>query len=362
MSKILILANNHVGLFKFRKELIKSLLDLGNKVYISLPYGPFVDDLVDLGCTYVETNINRRGLNPLQDIFLYFKYYRILKDIRPDLTITYTVKPNVYGGVACRLTKSNYAVNITGLGTSFQKAGLLKSFITFLYKLACKDAKVVFFENEFNLDIFTSLKIIPTVKAKKLNGAGVNTEDYPITSLPNSSNTIFLFIGRIMEEKGINEFFQVAKTIKKSFEHVEFHVIGEFEDDYSDLIRQLVSSNTIKYHGYQSDVKPFIKNSHCIVLPSYHEGMSNTLLEGASMGRPLITSNINGCKEAVVDGETGFLVNKKDHKDLCDKVKKFIELSYIKKKEMGLASRRHIESEFDKKDIVSKTIGHLYHD
>lgn len=359
MGKILILANNDIGLYKFRKELIEELLK-DNEVFISLPNGEFVKPLVEQGCKFIDTKIDRRGINPIIDSKLLLTYNQIISRIKPDLVITYTIKPNIYGGLICRIKSIKYAVNITGLGTAFHHDNLLKKIVIRIYKIALKSVNIVFFENEENKSIFINCGIIKRDKAYKLNGAGVNLNDYPLSPYPTENREIrFLFIGRVMKEKGIDEFLEVAKRIKQKNENVVFDVVGSKEEDYSIQLDELDKLGVINYYGHQKDVKPFIIKAHCFVLPSYHEGMANTLLECGAMGRPLITSNISGCKEAVMDGETGYLTNVKDANHLYVNIEKFINISNQEKKIMGLQSRRLIEKEFNRDKIVALTIEKL---
>ena len=360
MARILILANSDLGLYKFRKELIEELL-IGNEVYISLPNGGYIKDLVHLGCKFIETRIDRRGVNPIKDVKLLIHYLKIVSQIKPDQVITYTVKPNVYGGIVCRIKKIPYAVNITGLGTTFHNEGALKKIIVSFYKVACRKARVVFFENEENRQIFITNKIVKKENTYKLNGAGVSLEEYQFCDYPSDNNKIhFLFIGRVMREKGVDELFAVAKRIKDKYENVIFDIVGPFEDDYENTVLELQKQGYIKYHGFQSDVKPFIEKAHCFVLPSYHEGMANTLLECGAIGRPLITSNIHGCKEAVINEGNGYLVNVEDSEDLYLRIKQFIDITWDEKVEMGKVSREIVEKHFDKNTIVEKTIDKLF--
>jgi len=357
MSTILILANNDVGLYKFRKELIQELIRNGNKIYISLPFGSFVKPLIEMGCVFIDTPIDRRGMNPLKDIKLLFKYIVMIKKLRPSMVITYTVKPNIYGGIASRLMRTKYVVNITGLGSAFQKDALVRKIIVNLYRLSCKRAKVVFFENEDNQRLFIENNIVHKNQTFKLNGAGVNLEEYKACEYPKDTEEIrFLFIGRIMKEKGIDELLEVAKDVKQKYRKVVFDLVGPMEENYDEVINEFVRKGIIHYHGFQQNVKPYIRQAHCFVLPSYHEGMANTLLECAAMGRPLITSNIHGCKEAIIDGKTGYLVKVRDKTDLMRQIIRFIELPYEEKVQMGLQSRKWVEINFDKKIIVNKTI------
>ena len=357
--KILILANSDVGLYQFRGELMKELLKK-NTVLFSVPNGEMIDDITKLGATYIETAVDRRGINPLKDMKLLFNYRRILRLEKPDMVITYTIKPNVYGGLVCRLYRIPYAVNITGLGTTFQKDGMLKKFVTILYKVGLKKTKIVFFENCENQQIFIDLGIVKQEKTCLLSGAGVDLNKFQVMEYPAGGVTKFLFIGRVMKEKGINELFDAMKKLIASGIDCRLDVVGEYEEDYTAIIEQYEAEGWLYYHGYQKDVHPFIAKCHCFVLPSWHEGMANTSLESAASGRPVITSNIHGCLEAVIDGKTGYLAERKNAEELYKKMKKFTELSYEERMIMGLAGRKHMEDVFDKRKVVEETIRCLF--
>ena len=358
--KILILANNDVGLYKFRKELIQELIRQGNRVVVSLPDGELVPDIRKLGVKVILTDVDRRGINPLTDLKLLIRYFRMEVTLKPDLVITYTIKPNVYGGIVSRFLHIPYAENITGLGTTFQTENFVKKLVCFLYKISSKRAKVVFFENEENKQTFIDNHLIREEQACKLNGAGVNLDEYPYTEYPDENEPIrFLFIGRVMKEKGVDELFEAARRIKKECPDVLFDIVGPMEDEYSSVIEKLEEDGIITYYGYQKDVRPFITRCHCFVMPSWHEGMANTLLEAGAMGRPLITSRIHGCMEAVVEGKSGFLCEKQNSDSLYVIIKEFIELSNNKKKTLGLNGQKHIEKVFDKKKVIYNTIKRL---
>ena len=279
----------------------------------------------------------------------------MIKKVKPDLIITYTIKPNLYGGTIARILNKQYAINITGLGTAFQNEGFLKKMVVNWYKFVCKKVKVVFFENVGNKDVFTSNKILKEDKCICLNGAGVNLEDFPFKPYPENEDILhFLFIGRIMKEKGIEELFYAINRLKEEGYPVVLDILGGYEDNYKEQIDEYVNNGIVNYYGYQSDVRPFIEKAHCFVLPSYHEGMANTLLENASMGRPLITSNIHGCLEAIHDN--GYLCKVKDQEDLYKKMKEFLELNHSERVQMGFNSRKHVEEVFDKRKVVEKTM------
>ena len=357
---ILILANSDMGLYKFRKELIQRLVEENIKVYISLPKGPYVPMLKDLGCEYIDTPIKRRQKNPITDIKLLVKYVEIIKKVHPDVVLTYTIKPNIYGGLACRITKTPYIANVTGLGTAIENVGLLQKITLKLYKIGLKKSAVVFFQNESNKLFFVKNNIIKT-KTRLIPGSGVNINKYNFAEYPSQSEKIkLLFIGRIMKAKGINELLESAKRIKQKYPGVEFDIIGSSkEENYAPLLEKLKTNNIINYHGRQDDVYSFIKNSHAIINPSHHEGMSNVLLESASTGRPILASDIPGCRETFDEGVSGLGFEVKNVDSLVETIIKFIELPYEEKKKMGLAGRRKMEKEFDRNIVIKAYINEI---
>lgn len=361
-EKILILANSSSGLYDFRNELILEL-EKKHQVVVSVPSeGGDKDkcgDLERLGCRVIPVSIDRRGINPVTDLKLFLTYRRLLRKERPSLVITYTIKPNIYGGLACRLKKVPYCVNVTGLGTTFQNQGLLRSLVTGLYRVALKRSEAVFFENEANRQIFIDEKILPREKTVRLNGAGVNLERYFLRPYPKDKPVRFLFIGRVMQEKGVDELFAAMDRLHEEGKGCTLDILGGYEENYAETIRHYEQKGWLRYHGYQADVRPFIENAHCFVLPSYHEGMANTNLECAATGRPLITSDIPGCREAVVDGTSGLLCRAKDSDSLYAAMSRFLSLSAQDREAMGLAGRAHMEKVFDKRLVVAETVKHL---
>ena len=353
--KILLLTNYDVGLYQFRRELIEELLK-SHAVSISLPYGELVEPLKEMGCQFIDTPLERRGMNPFKDGKLFLTYLKLFRQVKPDLVITYTIKPNVYGGFAARIAGIPYAVNITGLGTAFESSGMLRKMVTQMYKLGCKKAKVVFFENAENRQIFLDEHIVLEQQTCLLNGAGVNLEHYRVAEYPTGDETKFLFIGRVMQEKGVNELFSAMRKLVAEGYSCSLDVVGMYEEDYKEAIAQGEMEGWLHFHGYQKDVRPFIANCHCFVLPSWHEGMANTNLECAASGRPIITSNIHGCMEAVEDGVTGFLCEKQNAESLYQVMKGFCELSQEEKRNLGRHGRERMEKYFDKTLVVRNTI------
>lgn len=353
---ILLMSNSSDGLYGFRKELLGTLMK-EHWVVTAVHNCGWIDELKTLGCEVIETPIDRRGMNPVKDLKLLLNYIRLLRDHKPDLVITYTIKPNVYGGMACRLLGIPYAANITGLGTTFQKPGSLRSLVTWLYKTALKKAYVVFFENRGNLNILRDMGIVTEKQCYLLNGAGVNLEHFQIVPYPAEAEPVrFLFIGRIMAEKGIDELLTAMKRLIGEGYACTLDVLGYAEEDYTRKIQECVDAGWLRFHGYQTDVRPYIEQAHCFVLPSWHEGMANTNLECAAMGRPVITSNIHGCKEAVVEGVSGLLCEPKNENRLYDSMKRFCEMTNEERRAMGMAGRTHMERVFDKKKVVAETM------
>ena len=354
--KILILANYDVGLYQFRRELIGDLVK-NHEVILSLPDGELVRPLEKMGCRFIDTPVDRRGINPMTDLKLMLRYRHLLRREKPDLVITYTIKPNIYGGIVCRIRKIPYAVNITGLGTAFQKQGALRRLVTALYKAALKKAKVVFFENAENMRTLLDEGIVKETQCCPLNGAGVNTDHYAFTPYPAEDTPVrFLFMGRVMREKGIDELFAAMMRLHQEGWNCALDVLGGYEENYAAQISACTEQGWLNYRGYQKDVRPFIAESHCFVLPSWHEGMANTNLECAAMGRPVITSNIHGCKEAVLENDSGLLCRPKDADSLYEAMKRFLEMNPEERSAMGRAGRKHMEEVFDKKKVVEQTI------
>ena len=357
--QILILANHSGGLYDFRKDLIAELKTHAS-VAVAVPHNDRWDELNGLADRVIELPVDRRGMNPLHDGKLFRQYRAILKEIQPDLVLTYTIKPNIYGGLACRMAHIPYAVNITGLGSAIENGGWLKKFVLALYRPALKGAKVVFFENAGNRDTLVATGVVPKGRDVVLHGAGVNLEDYPCQPYPQEGAVRFLFVGRVMHEKGVDELFAAAKRMKQQYgEQVEFHMVGSFEEAYKPVMDELEQAGVVKYHGYQSDMKPFYAMASCVVLPSYHEGMSNVLLEAAASGRPLITSDIPGCREAVENGVSGYLCPAKDADALYEAMRRFAALAVEQRSQMGCCGRERMEQQFSKTAVVAETIKHL---
>lgn len=358
-KKVLLLGNHGFVIYNFRKELIQKLLQDGYEVYISLPYDEKVDVMISWGCKFIETNVDRRGTNPATDLKLVGHYVKILKDIKPNVVLTYTIKPNLYGGIACRMLNVPCINNITGLGSGFSGNPALKFLLSSLYKVGLKKSKCVFFQNTEDMKTLVENKIVKGPH-ELLPGSGVNLDEYKFMDFPADDNLNFIFIGRIMKDKGIDQYLDAAKVIKTKYPEVNLYVIGFIEKSqshYNKLIAEYERDGFIKYLGYQSDVKPFIQEASCLIQPSHGgEGLSNVLLETAATGRALIASDIAGCRETIEKEFNGYVFEKKNSRSLIEKMEKFVNLPYTNKVQMGINSRNKVTKEFNREIVVDAYI------
>jgi len=350
MAKILILANSSSGLYGFRNELVVELLKQ-YQVYVSLPDDTNNKELEEEGCVIYKTPINRRGMNPIQDIGLFRAYRKLLKDIRPNVVLTYTIKPNVYGGLACRIGKVPYIANITGLGSALENGGLIQKIALTLYKIGLKKASCVFLQNQFNASFFEEYNITKAPK-RIIPGSGVNLTKFQVKPLPKDTQE-FVYVSRVMKEKGIEEYLEAAKRVQKKYPDTKFHILGYCEESYEERLQKASEDGIVIPHGSVKDVRPYLYGIQCLVHPSFYpEGMSNVCLEAAACGRAVITTRRPGCRETVEDGVTGYLIPEHNADALTEAILNFLELSYEQKKEMGLAGRKRMEEKFDRNQIV----------
>ena len=348
MKKILILANDVTTIVQFRTELIKALVEAGNEVLVSIPKSERNHEITDLGAKVIETTSSRHGKNPMEDFSLYLNYIKLLKKHKPDFVLTYTVKPNAHGGLACGQLKVPYAANVTGLGV-IEDEGILQKIMLMLYKVGCRKAKCVFFQNKSNLEFFQQKKIVGE-NVVLLPGSGVNTEKFSYAEYPQSAKTNIVFVGRIIRDKGVFELAEVAKQYLNN-DNVKFTIVGDVEYGSENPFAELSNVNCV---GFHKDVRPFLKDAHAVILPSYHEGMANVLLEGAASGRPIIASLIPGCQETFDESVTGFGFRVKNADSIKCAVDKFLALSYEQKCEMGKKGREKMEKQFDRKIVIQK--------
>ncbi len=349
---ILILANNAMGLYKFRKELLESLINNGYTVFCSLPFDKNIQNIFDIGCICIDTKISRHGTNPFEDLKLLLTYVKLIKRTKPTAVLTYTIKPNVYGGLACQLTRTPYMANVTGLGTAIQSVSMTQKLVLMLYKLGLKRAKKIFFQNKENQDFMINNHIV-TGFSELLPGSGVNLEEHCYEEYPkNEDNIVLLTIGRIMRDKGTGEILQAAETIKSEYPNVIFCFIGSQDENYQEQIECATNAGTVEYLGSQPNVHAFIAKSHATLHASYHEGMANVLLETAASGRPIIATDVSGCKETYDDGISGISFKPRNVDDTIRAIKEFLTLSNQEREQMGKRGREKMEKEFDRNIVV----------
>lgn len=362
VKKILLIGNSKLVIFGFRGELVERLVKDGYEVYVSFPNGPFGDGEAiskEYGYKFIEIAMNRRGKNPLEELFLLHRYFRLINTVKPDVVLAFTVKCDIYGGIVCRLLNIPFMPNITGLGKGLDEGGLTEKITCLLYKLAVSKAQCVFFQNERDMRYFIDNKI-KFKTGQQLPGSGVNLIKFHPLPYPADGKIIFTYIARVMKAKGIEQFLYAAKALKKENYNVEFHICGYCEEDYKNIIAEAEANDIVVYHGLVEDVIEYERISHCIVLPSFHpEGISNVLLEAAACARPIITTDRPGCREAVDNGITGFLVKERDGHDLAEKMRMFLSLSHEKRELMGINGRHKIEKEFDRQSVVNSYVSQI---
>lgn len=368
---IALVTNNDDDVYCFRKEIIDSLIKNGYSVLISCPYGEKLNLIDDIEYIYDDPVIDRRGTSVTADAKLFFHYMSVLKKYRPDVVLTYTVKPNVYCGIASHFLKIPVISNVTGFGSVLQKSGMIRKFIMTLFKISFRRSECVMFQNSTNMRFAEESGM---VKGGRLliPGSGVNTDRFPLIKYPdggdgiNGGKVVFNYIGRILKEKGVDVYIEAAKRIKKKYPNTEFNMLGFIEpteNHYEKELKELEKDGIIRYLGSQKDVRPFIALSHATIHPSmYGEGMSNVLLESASSGRPVITTDNPGCRETFIDSETGLLFKGGDADSLCNIIERFLSMPNEARAEMGARGREYIKSNFSR-DIVAdaylKKIGEI---
>lgn len=353
-KRILFLAQHFITLYSYRRELIERLCKEGHEVFLSLPESEDNKYFEQLGCKIVSTDIDRRGVNPIKDLKLIRFYKKITSQINPDIIFSYTIKPNVYGAVASN-RKYRQVCNVTGTGGTFLENNMVAKICRILYRHSVKKCYKVFFQNTGDRDMFIKNKMVRN-NWDMLPGSGVNLERFSVTPLPEGNGINFIFIGRVMKLKGVDEYLDAARAIKERYPDTNFYIAGFIEEDE---YREKVASygDAVVSLGFIKDIPAEIKKCHCTVLPSHGgEGVPNVLLESAAMGRICIGSNIPGTADVIEDGKTGFLFETHNTESLINAIEKVIRLTAGQKMEMGLAGRAKVEKEFDRNIVIQKYI------
>ena len=351
-EKIMIVSNVTAGLVSFRSELIKTLSKDYDVIILASDNGR-KDKLEAFGATVIPVKMELHGTNPLKEIKNVSFYKKQMEDIKPIIVFTYTIKPNIYAGMAAASLGIPYVANITGLGPALENGGLLQKITIPLYRFGLRKAQNVFFQNTSNRDFMVERKMVK--KYDMLPGSGVNLEKYTVQPYPHGETIDFVFISRVVKEKGIDQYLDAARAIRKRHPETRFHICGGCDSKYEGVLKELNDNGTIIYHGRIDDIEGMHKQCSCTIHPSFYpEGMSNVLLESCACGRPIITTDRPGCREIVDDGVNGFTVKQRDSQDLIEKIEKFLELSWEEKKAMGLAGRVKVEREFNRNIVIQK--------
>lgn len=368
MKKVVLNSNTIWSISNFRLDLIKHFVASGYEVVCIANENHFNDNSINeiktVGARFINIDLSRKGLNPFKDIFYIITLLKLLKKEKADLLINYTIKPIIYGSFISKFLKIKSIAVITGLGYVFIKKGVLYRFVKFLYRQSLKSSKKAIFLNQEDQTEFINEGIIPLNKSIVIPGEGINTDYFsPKEKTNQSGKIVFIMICRLLWDKGLKEYFIASENIRKEHDNVEFNLLGFFdENNPSSVSRKEISeldkTGIIKYLGSTNEVRDFIADADCIVLPSYREGLPRTLLEAGSMARPIITTNSVGCKETVEDGKTGFLCNPKDATDLTLKIEQFIMLPPQDRYEMGLKAREKVINQFDQR-IINETYDHI---
>ena len=358
-------ANTSWYLYNFRLGLIDLLLSRHYEVSTLSPEDEFSEKLREAGCHHIHLKMDNKGLNPINDLVMKKKMSEIYKEKNPDLILHYTIKPVLYGSMAAAKLGIPFINNITGLGTAFIKTNWLTSLVKGLYRLSQKNADHVFFQNADDKELFSRDRLIPeNVPQEVIPGTGIDTDHFNVRPYPESKQVTFLLIARMLWDKGVGEFVEAARQIKSEFSNVHFQLLGFLDVENrtaisSKQVKRWDKEGVVEYMGETDDVREHIANSSCVVLPSYREGLPRTLLEAASMGRPIIATDVTGCREVVKNGVNGYLCHVRNATDLTMKIKNFLGLSVDERRSMGLEGRAIVEEEFNEKILIEKIVSQI---
>ena len=354
--KILILSNLTSYTYNFRYEILQKMVESGHDVVIACHNDEEGKQkgLEVLGCRMIEVPFNGKGTDPKEELRLLSTYKRLVREERPDIVFTFTIKMNLYGGIAAKKYRIPYVPMITGLG-ELEKTGKLRAILLFLHKRVMPRAKAVVFQNQANKDFFEQ-NGISYKKAVLVPGSGINLKKFGLCDYPSEEKGIrFAFIGRLTVAKGIVEYLNMAERVKKDHPDISFSIAGVCDEEFKDRVKNLQERGVVEYLGQLSDTRELLKTIHCLILPTFHpEGLSNVLLEAAATGRPAICTARPGCREVVQDGVNGLYCEAKNTDNLVSVVEKFCCMSEDDHKKMGLEGRKIVEQRFDRSIVVNE--------
>jgi glycosyltransferase involved in cell wall biosynthesis len=356
---IVLTGNTSFKIANFRAGLVRAMISGGHSITVLAPPDEYSETLTGMGCRFVPLYMDRNGMNPISEARLLLSVYLNLRRIRPDFVFSYTIKNNIYSGLACRVLGIPFAPNVTGLGQAFSRRGILNILVRNLYRVAFRKASRVFFQNEHDRAVFLDAKIVHQHRAKLLPGSGVDLTAFSLAPLPDGEQPVrFLLVARMLKDKGVVVFVEAARVVLDKHPEVKFQLLGPIDAGSRTAIEvseidAWVAEGVVDYLGSQTDVRPALRQVHCVVLPSYyHEGTPRSLLEAAAIGRPLISTEMPGCRDAVLPGVSGFLVAPRRTDQLAQAMQDFIDLSANERIAMGQAGRRHMEETYNEQIIV----------
>ncbi len=360
-GKVIIALNTAWNLYNFRAGLIRALVAEGYEVVAVAPSDEYDSRITELGCRFMPLAMDNKGTHPVRDLLLFLRFVRLFRKERPDVYLGYTIKPNVYGSLAAHVLGIPVVNNIAGLGTVFITENWLTRLVCWLYRAALSRSRWVFFQNNEDLGLFVGAKLVAADKVSRLPGSGIDLHAFQPAPVPplKEASFRFLLVARMLKDKGVVEFVNAARIVRHNFPDVEFNLLGFLDVQNPTAISNeqmsaWVNEGVVHYIGTTDDVKPFLTEASCVVLPSYYrEGTPRCLLEAAAMGKPIITTDMAGCRDVVDDGVNGFLCKPKDAIDLAQKMHQMIILDPQQRDEMGRMGRWKAEREFDETIVIN---------
>lgn len=356
---VILTVNAAWNVWNFRLPVVRALLAEGHRVTVLAPPDETVPKLEALGCAFQPLQMRPQGLNPAEAPALLARFRRAFRKDRPDIVLGYTIKNNIFGAMAARATGTPFLPNVTGLGTAFLAGGVLRRVAETLYRHAFRDLPVVFFQNEDDSALFVSRGLVRPSQVRLLPGSGIDLRRFAPAPMPPAPEApVFLMIGRLLRDKGIHEYVGAARRVRARHPAARFRVLGAVGAENRTAVDRAtvdgwVRKGWVEYLGTAPDVRPHIAAAHCVVLPSYREGAPRTLIEAAAMARPLIATDVPGCRSVVRDGETGFLAAPRSAEALAGAVERFLALGPSGWARMGAAGRAYMEAAFDEALVVA---------
>ncbi|MBX2900999.1 MAG: glycosyltransferase family 4 protein [Cyclobacteriaceae bacterium] len=360
--KIAIVLNTSWNIYNFRLNFVHSLLKKGYEVHTIAPHDQYTHFLVEAGCIHHDVKMDSRGANPLKDIALTVELWSIYRKVKPAIILHYTIKPNVYGTLAASMLGIPTINNVCGLGTVFLKDNLVSAFAMMLYKLAFRFPKKVFFQNSDDLALFLNKKLVPAKSADLIPGSGIDISRFTPVEFKRNSTFTFLLVSRLITDKGVLEYVEAVKKLKEKGVKARFQILGAKDPQHArgiklSVIDTWIETGTIEYLGTTDDVRNFISGADCVVLPSYREGTPRTLLEAASLSKPIVATDVPGCHHVVKHNHNGLLCQMKDAEDLAQKMEQMLQFDNVTLETLGQNGRKKVELEFDERIVIDKYLG-----